>query len=123
MRRSALRAARRSRLCGTASLTGTQGREAVAAYRDLLDAVRVHAQYLNPLEGRGKAPADVSPSDLVTSSEAQLFARSMAIVAARARRSFPAGDRESLPEAALLWRQAATSLRASQDLLGHASDP
>ena len=96
---------------------GTQGREAVAAYRDLLDAVRVHAQYLNPLVGRGEALADVSPSDLVTSSETQLFARSIGTVAARARRSFPAGDRESLPEVALLWRQAATSLRASQDLL------
>ena len=37
-----------------------QAREAVAAYRDLLDAVRVHARYLNP-HVRGAAPSgDVS---------------------------------------------------------------
>lgn len=93
---------------------GAQAREAMAAYRDVLDAVRVHAQYLNPLLRRESPSGDASP---IASSETPLFARSMALVAARARRSFPVGDRALLPEVALLWRQAATSLRASQDLL------
>jgi hypothetical protein len=39
------------------------------------------------------------------------------MLSARARRSHSGGDRALLPEVALLWRQAATSLRASQDLL------
>jgi hypothetical protein len=96
---------------------GQQAREAVAAYRDLLDAVRVHAHYLNPLVRREGPASDTSASDPVASSDTPLFARSIAMLAERGRRSFPAMNRESLPEVALLWRRAATSLRASQDLL------
>lgn len=94
-----------------------QAREAVAAYRDLLDAVLVHAQYLNPqLRGNG-AVGDHPTTDSVGLSGLPLFARSVALLSSRARRSFPGGERAFLPEVAVLWRQAATSLRASQDLL------
>lgn len=88
---------------------------AVAAYRDLLDAIRTDMRYFIPLTRR---PTDnalwIEPPAAPAGS---MLANASDILAARARRSATSGDPAALAEPARLWRQAATSLRAAHDLL------
>jgi hypothetical protein len=88
---------------------------AVAAYRDLLDAIRTDVRYFIPLTRR---PTDnalwIEPPAAPAGS---MLANASDILAARARRSATSGDPAALAEPARLWRQAATYLRAAHDLL------
>ncbi len=105
-----------------ARFTGdTDAAAAVAAYRDLLDAVHTHIEYLVP-STRQPVPAVASTSVTLEDLTAPLGA-STALLAERARRSTAPGNPATLPLPARLWRVAAAKLRAAHDLLDTHRDP
>jgi hypothetical protein len=99
----------------------TEASAAVAAYRDLLDAVRTHIEYLIP-STRQPVPA-VAAAAVTLGDLAAPLGASTVLLAERARRSMAPGDPAVLPPPARLWRVAAAKLRAAHDLLDTHRDP
>ena len=99
----------------------TDAGAAVAAYRDLLDAVRTHIEYLIP-STRQPVPAVAATAVTLDDLTAPLGA-SIVLLAERARRSIAPGNPATLPPPARLWRVAAAKLRAAHDLLDTHRDP
>jgi hypothetical protein len=99
----------------------TDAAAAVAAYRDLLDAVRTHVEYLIPST---RQPVPVVAATAVTLDDLTApLGASIVLLAERARRSIAPGNPATLPPAARLWRVAAAKLRAAHDLLDTHRDP
>jgi hypothetical protein len=94
---------------------------AVAAYRDLLDAVRTHIEYLVP--STRESVHAVDPTAVTLEDLTAPLNVSAVLLAKRARRSSTHGDPEVLPPPARLWRVAAAKLRAAHDLLDTHRDP
>ena len=105
-----------------ARFTGkTDAAAAVAAYRDLLDAVRTHIEYLVP-STRPSVHTAASTSVTLEDLTAPMYV-STVLLAERARRSTAPGNSAVLPPPARLWRVAAAKLRAAHDLLDTHRDP
>lgn len=91
-----------------------QATRAVESYRDLLDAVKSHLEYFLPI-ARGVAGSDTP--DVDTPGSPAALREAIAQLAQRAQRAPLDVDPARLPAPALLWRRAATAIRAGRELL------
>ena len=91
-----------------------QATRAVESYRDLLDAVRGHLEYFLPT-ARG-VPGGDTP-DVEAPGSPLALREAIAQLAQRARPAPLDLEPAGLPAAALLWRRAATAIRAGRELL------
>ena len=100
----------------------TDAAAAVAAYRDLLDAVRTHIEYLIPSTRQPVPAVDPTSGDV---GGPHAVARCQHRRCLRSGLDVPTvpGNPAELPPPARLWRVAAAKLRAAHDLLDTHRDP